>query len=185
MYWEAEAKSVLRIFWLIVLCGFTLASSRANAATAVAVDLGIGVGGPGEEASVPVTLSVGETGQVGKISLAISWPTASASFLKAMADGQTTALPISVSARPLNNENNQDETILDIEISAPTPIPKGEVVQLIFQVSKEAQLNDEIQLKNLKQAVQTIQGETLAASGADGLITVIGEVIFACFFYMH
>ena len=81
----------------------------------------------------------------------------------------------------------EEENVLRVELSSSSPIPLGELVELGFDVSKEAQPNDEFSLKSLGQNVQTPEGEVLEATGSDGLITVavLGGVIPACFFYMH
>jgi hypothetical protein len=67
-------------------------------------------------------------------------------------------------------------------------IPRGVLVDLVFNISEQAQLGETIVLKNAASAVspddppQPIDPVT----GSDGEI-VIDEtaIVFACFFYMH
>jgi hypothetical protein len=79
------------------------------------------------------------------------------------------------------------ENVLRIELSSSSPFPQGELIQLQFDLSQEAQPNQEFDVKNLGQRGETPQGEALEARGSDGLIIVaiFGEAIPACFFYMH
>ena len=78
-----------------------------------------------------------------------------------------------------------DESVLRLSVSSSGPIPAGDVVELKFDVPKQAQPNSEYPLKNVSQKVQSPAGESLASRGADGFVTVIGDAVFSCFFYMH
>ena len=84
-------------------------------------------------------------------------------------------------------QENEGEDVLRVEVSSSSPLPQGELIQLQFDVSQEAQPNQEFSVKSLKQRVETLEGEVLEARGLDGLIIVaiFGEAIPACFFYMH
>jgi hypothetical protein len=144
----------------------------------------MGIAGPGEHALIPVTLLTAHPGGVGRVSFEVSFPKELLSFNSVL---KTTA------AEPLQLDITTDlqetagENVLRVELSSPSPLPQGELIELQFDLSPEAQPNQEFDVKNLGQKGETPQGEVLEARGSDGLIivAVFGEAIPACFFYMH
>ncbi len=80
---------------------------------------------------------------------------------------------------------SEEEKVLQVELSSSDPIPEGDLLELLFDVAPEAEPNDEYFLENLAQRIETAQGEALEATGLDGFITVVGDAVFGCFFYMH
>ncbi len=155
---------------------------RAQSAGVVSVDLGIGVAGPGEQASVPITISMTDAVQVGRIFFEISLPKKHASFISVVKGPAAAAADISVRTEL---QQKGEENTLQVELLSSRPIPPGEFLEINFGVSKTAQPNDEFRLRNLRQEVRTVAGETVTSRGADGSITVVGDAVFSCFFYMH
>lgn len=170
--------------WLSLALGLTLGVARAQSEGVVSVDLGMGIAGPGEHALVPVTLSAGRSGRVGRIFLEVSFPRQFLSFNSATQVATAESLGLDIKTEVQEKEG---EDVLRIELSSSNPFPQGELIQLQFDVSQEAQPNQEFSVKSLGPRVETPQGEVVEARGSDGLIIVaiFGEAIPACFFYMH
>jgi len=170
--------------WILLACGLTLGVARAQSEGLVSVDLGMGIAGPGEHAWVPVTLSAGHASRVGRIFLEVSFPRQFLSFNSATQVATAESLGLDIKTEVQEKEG---EDVLRIELSSPSPLPQGELIQLQFDVSQEALPNQEFSVKSLEQRVETPQGEMVEARGSDGLIIVaiFGEAIPACFFYMH
>ncbi len=170
--------------WLSLALGLTLGVAGAQSEGVVSVDLGMGIAGPGEHALVPVTLSAGRSGRVGRISLEVSFPKEFLSFNSATQVAAAESLRLDIKTEVQEKEG---EDVLRVEVSSSSLLPQGELIQLQFDVSQEAQPNQEFSVKSLGQKVETPQGEVLEARGSDGLIIVaiFGEAIPACFFYMH
>ena len=170
--------------WILLACGLTLGVAQAQSEGAVSVDLGMGIAGPGEHAWVPVTLSAGHASRVGRIFLEVSFPRQFVSFNSATQAEASESLRLVIKTEV---QEKEEEDVLRIELSSPSPFPQGELIELQFDVSQEALPNQEFNVKNLEQRVETLEGEVLKARGSDGLIivAVFGEGIPACFFYMH
>ena len=170
--------------WILLACGLTLGVAQAQSEGAVSIDLGMGIAGPGEHAWVPVTLSAGHASRVGRILLEVSFSRQFLSFNSATQVAPAKSLRLDIKTEVQENEG---EDVLRVEVSSSSPLPQGELIQLQFDVSQEAQPNQEFSVKSLKQRVETLEGEVLEARGLDGLIIVaiFGEAIPACFFYMH
>ncbi len=170
--------------WILLVCGLTMGVAQAQSEGLVSVDLGMGIAGPGEHAWVPVTLSAGHASRVGRIFLEVSFPRQFLSFNSATQVTTAESLGLDIKTEVQEKEG---EDVLRIELSSPSPLPQGELIQLQFDVSQEALPNQEFSVKSLEQRVETPQGEVVEARGSDGLIIVaiFGEAIPACFFYMH
>ncbi len=170
--------------WLSLALGLTLGVARAQSEGVVSVDLGMGIAGPGEHALVPVTLSAGHSGRVGRIFLEVSFPRQFLSFNSALKTTTTESLQLDIKTEL---QETGEEEVLRVELSSSNPFPQGELIQLQFDVSQEALPNQEFSVKSLGTRVETPQGELVEARGSDGLIIVaiFGEAIPACFFYMH
>lgn len=165
-------------------CGLTLGPARAQSEGTVSVDLGMGIAGPGEHALVPVTLSTAHPSGVGKVSFEVSFPEEFLSFNSVIKTTAAESLQLDIET---DLRETGEEAVLQIELSSPASLPQGELIQLQFDLSLEAQPNQEFDVKSLEQRGETPQGEVLETRGSDGLIivAVFGEAIPACFFYMH
>lgn len=172
---------MIKAIGILLTCGLLLGLTQAQSGKA-SVELGIGVAGPGEHASVPVTLSAGNPGGVGRILFELSFPRALLTFNSVAKGADAESLEITIKTELLESE---EENVLQVELSSSDPIPEGDLLELLFDVAPEAEPNDEYALKNLAQRIETAQGEALEATGLDGFITVVGDAVFGCFFYMH
>ncbi len=166
---------------ILLACGLALSLAQAQSGWA-SLELGIGVAGPGEHATVPVILSAGNPGGVGKIFFELSFPNKLLTFSSFAKGADTESLEITILTELLESE---DENILQVELSSSEPIPEGNLLELLFDVAPEAEPNDEYTLKNIVQRIETTQGEALEATGREGFIIVVGDAVFGCFFYMH
>ncbi len=165
---------------ILLACGLTLGWALAESGRA-SIELGIGVAGPGEHASVPVTLSADPSG-VGRIMFEVSFPNKLLTFNSVAQGADAGSLEITIRTELLESE---EENVLQVELSSSDPIPEGDLLELLFDVAPEAEANDEYTLKNIVQRIETAQGEALEATGLDGFIVVVGDAVFGCFFYMH
>jgi hypothetical protein len=84
----------------------------------------------------------------------------------------------------LDGPQDLEFKILRLDISASRVIPQGLLLDLTFEMSEQIAINHEIQLENLKQTAQSLDGQEIRARGLGGSISPI-EPIPACFFYMH
>ncbi len=166
---------------ILFACGLTLGWAQPQSGRA-SIELGIGVAGPGEHASVPVTLSATNPSGVGRILFEVSFPNKLLTFDSVAQGADAGSLEITIRTELLESE---EENVLQVELSSSDPIPEGNLLELLFDVAPEAEPNDEYPLKNLAQRIETIQGEAFEATGLDGFITVVGDAVFGCFFYMH
>ena len=166
------------LFWI------TLGGAAAQSETVVTLDLGVDVAAPGAQVFVPVTFSNSDSRPVSNVSLEVSFPKKQLAFVEVGVADAAKPLELKIAAE-LAAGASSDESLLKVEATSSGPIPKGDLLKLSFTISKEAKLNDDIVLKNLKQTARTLQGESLQARGANGMVTVLQGAFFACFFYMH
>jgi len=150
--------------WILLACGLTLGVARAQSDGVVSVDLGMGIAGPGEHALVPVTLSAGRSGRVGRIFLEVSFPRQFLSFNSVLKTTTTESLQLDITTEL---QETGEEEVLRVELSSSNPFPQGELIQLQFDVSQEAQPNQEFSVKSLGPRVETPQGEVVEARGSD------------------
>ncbi len=169
-----------KVSGILLACGLALGWAQAQSGRA-SLELGIGVAGPGEHASVPVTLSAGPSG-VGRIMFEVSFPNQLLTFNSVANGADAGSLEVTIRTELLESE---EENLLQVELSSSDPIPEGDLLELLFDVAPEAEPNDEYTLKNIVQRIETTQGEALEATGLDGFIIVVGDAVFGCFFYMH
>lgn len=150
----------------------------------VNVDLGmiIDAFAPGDQVEMPVTLVTRNDPQVAKISLEVGYPAELISFVEATLGGGAEASQAEVKAE-LGGVSEELQVLL-LEVSAPTVIPEGVLVNLTFELSEGITLNHEIPVENLKQTAESLDGQEIRARGLGGSISPI-EPIPACFFYMH
>lgn len=164
--------------------------ASVSAQEKVRVDVGVDITSPGETVFLPVTFSAPEGVQVRRIILELSFPSQVISLKEAIMGpaGQSAGAEIKEELLPSEGgEDEGQETILRLDISAPGPIPNGELLRLGLEVSHSSETDNVVKIRNLKATAISAGGEELEAEGADGIVTVFGEgeVLIACFFYMH
>ena len=169
--------------WILV-CGLTLGIAPAQSSETISISLGMGITGPGEEASVPVTVSIAGTSHVKRIWFEIMLPKELISFNSATKRLANGSLGLSIETELTEKEKGN---LLQVKVSSSDLIPQGDLLDLKFSVSNETHANDEFDLKILGQEAQTSAGNVVEVTGVDGLIVVavLGDFIPACFFYMH
>ncbi len=157
---------------------------------AVRLDLGFGQSPPGSHVSIPIILTLPRGVQIGSATNEITFPTQLLSFQEARKGLAAEVVEAEVTTEVKQNDQDPESSILKVTIEgkAGMAIPRGVLVDLVFNISEQAQLGETIVLKNFASAVspddppQPIDPVT----GNDGEI-VIDEtaIVFACFFYMH
>ncbi len=151
----------------------------------VNLDLGVVVDtfAPGDPVEIPVTLVTRNDPQVGSVSFEMAFPAAVLSF-KGAALGSVLKTEGAELNTELRDGEDGERKILSVDVSSTEAIGQGLLVTLTLEVSQEIAINHDIQLENLSQSSQSMDGGDLNARGLDGSITSI-EFIPACFFYMH
>ncbi|MCH7802540.1 MAG: hypothetical protein IH937_00530 [Acidobacteria bacterium] len=157
---------------------------------AVRLDLGFGQSPPGSHVSIPIILTLPRGVKIGSATNEITFPTQLLSFQEARKGLAAEVVEAEVTTEVKQNDQDPESSILKVTIEgkAGMAIPRGVLVDLVFNISEQAQLGETIVLKNFASAVspddppQPIDPVT----GNDGEI-VIDEtaIVFACFFYMH
>ena len=170
------------VAWVFLAYGSTLSVARAQSDGTALISLGVDIAVPGEHASIPVTLA--SKTPVGKVSFTISFPNQLISFSSAtqVPKAQPFELEIRTVLKVL-----EEKDVLRVDLSSTKQIPPGELVRIQFAMSQEALPNHEFHLKIIELEVQKPEGQEIQATSSDGLIVavVLGDVIPACFFYMH
>ncbi len=189
---------------LMVLAAITLISlsSIAGMGTAIAqdegtprrraarLDLGFGQSPPGSHVSIPLTLTLPRGLEMGSTTNAITFPAQFLSFQEVRKGLAAEMVEAEVTTEVKQDDQDPDSSILKVTIESKNgmAIPRGVLLDVVFNISEQAQLGETLVLKNAASAVnledppQPIEPLT----GDDGEI-VIDEaaIVFACFFYMH
>ncbi|MDA2932913.1 cohesin domain-containing protein [Acidobacteria bacterium AH-259-D05] len=157
---------------------------------AARLDLGFGQSPPGSHVSIPITLTLPRGVEIGSATNEITFPAQLLSFQEATKGLAAEVAEAEVTTEVTHDDQDPESSILKVTIEgkAGMAIPRGVLVDLIFNISEQAQLGETIMLKNAASAVspddppQPIDPVT----GNDGEI-VIDEtaIVFACFFFMH
>jgi len=188
-----------RILLTMTLISLSLVSGTGTATAqeegtprrrAVRLDLAFGQSPPGSHVSIPITLTLPRGVQIGSATNEITFPTQLLSFQEVRKGLAAEIAEAEVTTEVKQNDQDPESSILTVTIEgkAGMAIPRGVLVDLVFNISEQAQLGETIVLKNLASAVspddppQPIDPVT----GNDGEV-VIDEtaIVFACFFYMH
>ena len=175
-----------RTTWALLIW-LMFAPIYAQRTPTVDIDPGLDVILPGEQVFLSTLLSTTEDPRVGKISFELSYPAELLSFVEAKPGPAGELSGSNIKTEVYNSQDNVEERILRVEVSAPQSIPQGVVLKLTFQVSEEAHAPSQIVLRNVKHSAESVEGEALETHGIDGTITVVSvdSPIFACFLYMH
>ncbi len=157
---------------------------------AARLDLGFAQSPPGSHVSMPIILTLPRGLQIGSSTNEITFPTQLLSFQEARKGLAAEVVEAEVTTEVKQDDQDPESSILKVTIEAKAgmAIPRGVLVDLVFNISEQAQLGETIVLKNAASAVspddppQPIDPVT----GDDGEI-IIDEtaIVFACFFYMH
>jgi hypothetical protein len=157
---------------------------------AARLDLGFGQSPPGSHVSIPLTLTLPRGLEMGSTTNAITFPAQFLSFQEVRKGLAAEMVEAEVTTEVKQDDQDPDSSILKVTIESKNgmAIPRGVLLDVVFNISEQAQLGETLVLKNAASAVnledppQPIEPLT----GDDGEI-VIDEaaIVFACFFYMH
>ncbi len=157
---------------------------------AVRLDLGFVQSPPGSHVSVPLTLTLPRGLEIGRVTNEIIFPAQLLSFQEARKGLAAEMVEAEVTTEVKQDDQDPDSSILKVTIESKTgmAIPRGVLVDLVFNISEQAQLGETLVLKNAASAVnledppQPIDPVT----GDDGEVAIDEAAIaFACFFFMH
>ena len=175
-------QGMSRLGRTIALVGLFLAPLQAQTSQ-VQLDLGMDVAGPGQHVSIPVTLAPVADSTITRLVLEATFSGEKLSYVETLPGAAAEAAAIEMDARIIEPEGG-DPARLRVEIISTQGLPAGELARLSFQISEEAELNEDIMVTNVSRSVETREGEP-QVDGSDGIVTVITNAFFACFFYMH
>ncbi len=157
---------------------------------AVRLDLGFAQSPPGSHVSIPITLTLPRGVEIGSAINEITFPAQLLSFQEVRKGLAAEMVEAEVTTEVKQDDQDRERSILKVTIRSKTgmAIPRGVLIDLVFNVSEQAQLGETLVLKNAASAVnledppQPIDPIT----GDDGEVAIDEAAIaFACFFYMH
>jgi hypothetical protein len=178
---------------LSLVAGTGTASAQKEEASgrrATRLDLGFVQSPPGSHVSVPLTLTLPRGVEIGRVTNEITFPAQLLSFQEARKGLAAEMVEAEVTTEVKQDDQDPDSPILKVTIESKTgmAIPRGVLVDLVFNISEQAQLGETLVLKNAASAVnledppQPIDPVT----GDDGEVAIDEAAIaFACFFFMH
>ncbi len=157
---------------------------------AARLDLGFGQSPPGSHVSIPITLFLPRGVEIGSAINEITFPAQLLSFQEVRKGLAAEVVEAEVTTEVKQDDQDPESSILKVTIEgkAGMAIPRGVLVDLVFNISEQAQLGEILVLKNVASAVSPDDPPRPVdpVTGSDGEI-VIDEtaIVFACFFYMH
>ncbi len=172
-------RCILALLWLIP------ASVQAQTASPVQLDVGMDVAGPGQHVFLPVTLSTPAGATLSRVVLEATFSPAKLHYEETLAGAAAESAELEIKAGVMDLPDQEGTNRLRVEISSTQGLPEGELLRISFRISENAELNEDIGVEIISRSIETLEGEGLQAEGSDGLISVIANAFFACFFYMH
>ncbi len=172
-------RCAVALLWLLP------ASVQAQNASPVQLDLGMDVAGPGQHVSLPVTLSAPAGATVSRVVLKATFSQDQLLYEETLPGVAAESTGVEIEAAVMDLPDQEGNTGLRVEISSTQGLPEGELARISFQISENAELNDEIIVESVSRSIQILKDEGLQAEGSDGLVSVIANAFFACFFYLH
>ncbi len=191
--WRAGALRLLSLTVLLAVgeSGMVQWSVQAqNEPTAMSLDLGMGQGTPGASVVIPVILKVSSDVDLGALELEVSFPNALVTFQEVRNAIGADASNAEVSSSVEDDATDKEQSIVKVSVTAEPGmwIPTSTVVDLIFKVDDEAELDAVAILQPQFQA--TTAGDNpgpISPTEVDPGEIGVGEttLVFSCFFYMH
>lgn len=176
-------------FLLMIAVGLFSSEGLAQESTHVTVSPVIGL--PGDEVSLPIYLETAPGAEVGSIALEIIFPHNLLSFLNAHESFLTTTAGGRLAVEVKTRDEWEDQSVARLIIEAAqgeprTPLPDGQLGFVAFQISTEAHMSTKIPL----QVVARVMDMGDPAQQVEPIVTHDGEIsvgnlLFACFFYLH
>ena len=193
-YYDGEVKTYVSIgtFFLlftVALSGEVFPQQNSQASTHVVISPTSGL--PGQEISLPIYLEAASGVEVGSIALDWVLPNQLISFVTVQGSLVSEMVGAKITAEVRADAQDESKSVLKATLStldtgSRQAIPDGLLGFVTVQIAEDAQLDSQIVLKTRGSAMTT--GPSPRPVGAltihDGVISV-GEVVFACFFYMH
>ena len=176
-------------FLLMIAVGLFSSEGLAQESTHVTVSPVIGL--PGDEVSLPIYLETAPGAEVGSIALEIIFPHNLLSFLNAHESFLTTTAGGRLAVEVKTRDEWEDQSVARLIIEAAqgeprTPLPDGQLGFVAFQISTAAHMSTKSPLQVVARVMDmgdpAQQVEPIVAH--DGEISV-GNLLFACFFYLH
>jgi len=177
------------LLFTVALSGAVLLPQNSQESTHVVISPTAGL--PGQEISLPIYLEAATGVEVGSIALNLVFPNQLISFVTVQGSLVSEMVGAEITAEVRADAEDESKSVLKVTLSIPETgsrqaIPDGLLGFVTVQLAEDAQLDSQIVLKTQGSAMTT--GPPPRPVGAltihDGVISV-GEVVFACFFYMH
>ena len=186
---KLEMTHRLFLLSLLLAAGPFISEGLAQEPTHVTLNPVIGL--PGDEVSLPIYLETAPGAEVGSISLEIRFPHGLASFLSAQESFLTTTSGGRLAVEVEDGDEGEDQSVVRLLIEmtpgeSPGALPDGQLGFVAFRISTEAPMSSKIHLEvaarvmDLGDPAEAVEPVVAHA----GEITV-GNLLFACFFYMH
>ena len=146
---------------------------------------------PGQEISLPIYLEAAPGVEVGSIALELVFPNQLISFVTVQGSLVSERVGAKITAEVRVDAEDESKSVLKVALSTPETgsrhaIPDGLLGFVTIQLAEDAQLDTQIVLTSRGSVMTTgpPPGPVDSLTIHDGVISV-GEVVFACFFYMH
>ena len=175
-------QGMSRLGCTLALAGLLMAPLQAQT---VQLDMGMDVAGPGQHVSIPVTLSSVAGSTLTRLVLEATFSGEKLVYSETLPGAAVEPTQVEIEAGVSDLPDEEGHKRLRVEMTSSQGLPPGELLLLSFQISENAELNEDIFVTNISRRIETSQGEGPQTEGSDGIVTVITNAFFACFFYMH
>ncbi len=154
------------------------------------LDLGFAQSPPGSHVSIPLTLTLPRGVEVGGATNEITFPAQLLSFQEVRKGLAAEMVEAEVTTEVKQDDEDPESSVLKVTIvsKAGMAIPRGVLIDLVFNISEQAQLGETLLLKNAASAVSPDDPPQPVdpVAGDDGRILIDeAAIVFACFFFMH
>jgi hypothetical protein len=187
-------KTSVSIVTYFVLCTVVFSGEvfpQQNSRESTHIVISPTAGLPGQEISLPIYLESGPGVEVGSIDLDLVFPNQRISFVTVQGSLVSEMVGAEITAEIRADVEDESKSVLKVALStletdSPQAIPDGLLGFVTVALAEDAELNTQIVLSSQGSAMTTgvPPGPVEPLTIHDGVISV-GEVIFACFFYMH
>lgn len=168
----------------------TLQDGGSSSPRPVRVDLGFGQSPPGGTVVISVIFTPPRGVQVGSTTNEITFPTQRLSFQEAIRGLSAEVAEAEIITEVRQDDQDPESSILKLTVKAKAAmaLPRGTLVDVMFNISDQAELGETIVLKNSASAMSTDDPPQSIdpVSGSDGeLIIDETAIVFSCLFFMH
>ncbi len=193
-YYGGEVKTYVAIvtsflLFTVALRGEVFPQQNSQESTHVVISPTSGL--PGQEISLPIYLEAASGVEVGSIALDLVLPNQMISFVMVQGSLVSEMVGAKITAEVRADAQDESKSVLKVTLStldtgSRQAIPDGLLGFVTVHLAEDAQLDSQIVLTSRGSAMTTGPSPRPvdALTIHDGVISV-GEVIFACFFYMH